>query len=1061
MRSCQIWDQFTAERQALRTKFAEQLRLNMSFLVGDVHEADLLLVSADGSKLPAHQCILHQRAPGFYERFVEPTITAATRSGNTSSVLEVAVGDVDSDGLRFFIRSVYTEDEVAQLPESSTARKQSPSNNDDDKSKKDEDEENESPNSNRMRKFIDGGENFINDDNVPESSDNVITDAQPETYDKNESPAQCDSLENFRNNSLCRLANEDPTAMTSFLELATELPTVMSSSMEQSECDTTIADGSNGKDALLGESAYERFINLNKQRNEDAENYVKPRKRSDSCSNSKQMFQMFIGFEGGTIRHIKYLNLINFFYNTYLNKKINYYVIFKGGTSSEMWRSAPDGIRSRALAARQLSMNSLTSLTSIDVSSAEVYTPVIDRNPSCKLAEDLLNMYLKNIDTDVVVKTDNGELFAHRCILSAMCPYFKDQLQKQRVNCIELKGYSRTAVHFLLSFLYGGLTTIGDDVDAYELVSLATHLNIDSLLQLVTLHFRAKKCHFFHRPCASCVSAVFDALPQFHAIKCLQPLFKEALSWQAKHFARIWKGRVFAHLNSRWQKACFGAVAEEMDEETVIDVVLGCERLQASLPYSRTGKASETVQSLVSDVLDFAQEFLLQSFDAVILSESFQAHGKGLALNIGLLEDLFLPLVHSLSADTAIRSYLNLCKLIEIIHKDMPSPRRGILSPVVDVWNPRFLNLIRRLYELIDKHILHYAASAVKTESWKLLNVNDQKRIKETGIFVEMKQPRAPPPKFSSFNRAYKRSTSAGVQLYGVHEQANFSERRRPFTVTEQADDNVRVFDSAHRMEVIDEKVPRRTNSLKVRTHKTDDNETSVVLTGAKTPQQNVVEEEAKDEKKTSSGLKQQDEKRKKSLSSSPKGSPRRKWTDESGVAIEKLVDITHTTNYDELQQQRLERQHTQTVISAPSKNLVIPKIDSAVTMKSVIKPKSVVKPMVSERQHQQMPSSTSTSKDNTHVRSRPYSTSKIRRSQEKISVSTESHETVGKVAQPKLSSKLLPSTGHHTLTNIEKNKRRLTTDVRKDLSRRTQTVASRIPRSPKTARKSSKNDAK
>lgn len=34
MRDCQIWDKFNAERQALRIKLAEQLRLNMSFLVG-------------------------------------------------------------------------------------------------------------------------------------------------------------------------------------------------------------------------------------------------------------------------------------------------------------------------------------------------------------------------------------------------------------------------------------------------------------------------------------------------------------------------------------------------------------------------------------------------------------------------------------------------------------------------------------------------------------------------------------------------------------------------------------------------------------------------------------------------------------------------------------------------------------------------------------------------------------------------------------------------------------------------------------------------------------------
>ncbi|PAV82108.1 hypothetical protein WR25_22152 isoform B [Diploscapter pachys] len=460
--------------------------------------------------------------------------------------------------------------------------------------------------------------------------------------------------------------------------------------------------------------------------------------------------------------------------------------------------SALDNLKARSIGlslSKRLSMTSLTSLTSIDVMTPSNEVPPMintDKTPASKLAADLMQMYSNNEDTDVIIRTQDGDLHAHKCILSATCAFFRQQLLKSKR--VEMMGFSKNAVHFLLCFLYGGLTSIPDDVDAWEVIALATHLNHKDLADVVALHLKATRCHWFHRPCASCVASVFDCLPQLQSIRGLRPLYDEAMAWQAKHFARIWKGRVFIYLPEQWQKECYEAVIEQLNDETVIETMLGCERLQVALPRLKAESASQ-VLSLVDDILNVSMQYLTHSFHLVVTSKSFKQQGKGLALNLGLLEELLPALIHSLSADVAIKTYIGLNDLLEEIQDDylqsQASPKKSIaLSMQFEKWSTRFITLVKRLHEMVDKHLLHYAASVVNSDAWNLLDRATQARIQETGLFIEMRQAKAPPPRLSSHNRSYKRSASTGVRMgtSQYQQRAKSAERTfRPLSIIEQS----------------------------------------------------------------------------------------------------------------------------------------------------------------------------------------------------------------------------------------------------------------------------------
>lgn len=106
-----LWEQFTTQREKIVTNLQTKLVQNMAALIGNEQTADLILIAADGQRMPAHACILRQRAPVFFNRYIVPNL----HRKKPGQVIEIIINDVDYSGLSFFIRSVYTDEEIVGI----------------------------------------------------------------------------------------------------------------------------------------------------------------------------------------------------------------------------------------------------------------------------------------------------------------------------------------------------------------------------------------------------------------------------------------------------------------------------------------------------------------------------------------------------------------------------------------------------------------------------------------------------------------------------------------------------------------------------------------------------------------------------------------------------------------------------------------------------------------------------------------------------------------------------------------------------------------------------------
>ncbi|PSN39398.1 hypothetical protein C0J52_16579 [Blattella germanica] len=123
--------------------------------------------------------------------------------------------------------------------------------------------------------------------------------------------------------------------------------------------------------------------------------------------------------------------------------------------------------------------------------------------PVSRLGEDLLRMFLEEINPDVTVEVGGRRLKAHKCILSSRCQYFAAILSGGWVesagNVISLQGFSYNAVHFALCHIYSGTSNIPDTISIVELATLADMLGLEGLKEVIMYTLKVKYCHFFHK----------------------------------------------------------------------------------------------------------------------------------------------------------------------------------------------------------------------------------------------------------------------------------------------------------------------------------------------------------------------------------------------------------------------------------------------------------------------------------------------------------------------------------------------------------------------------------
>lgn len=377
--------------------------------------------------------------------------------------------------------------------------------------------------------------------------------------------------------------------------------------------------------------------------------------------------------------------------------------------------------------------------------------------PVSRLGEDLLRMFLEEINPDVTVEVGGRRMKAHKCILSSRCQYFAAMLSGGWVesagNVISLQGFSYNAVHFALCHIYSGTSNIPDTISIVELATLADMLGLEGLKEVIMYTLKVKYCHFFHKPCTMCTVGVLECLP-LAAAYGLDEIYRKSLRWITKYFVRIWPTKGFASLPRELVEKCYQQHVVHMSVDNVLETVMCCDKLLATLPNVRW---AEPIFGITSQLLETSIKYIANNFSAVLMSENFLSLGRELSWNISRLEDSIMAATDRLPPEQCCQSYSRLHQILLVARSEEPPPEMQ--------WSQSFVELLSRIQKRVETSLVRQAPRAARCPSWVQMEPELRRKIQEIACLVLVPGEEIHRSRLSSSG---KRGTGSGSNTYGT-----------------------------------------------------------------------------------------------------------------------------------------------------------------------------------------------------------------------------------------------------------------------------------------------------